>query len=81
MLISVFQERFASTNKIFILAGILDTRLSFYEGFGISCCLLLSKDPRSYVVHQPLRQLVYTLFKNKSCQIASLTVKRKFGKR
>ena len=30
-LISVFQELFASIDKIFILAGRLGTRLSFYE--------------------------------------------------
>ena len=30
-LISIFQEFFASINKIFILAGRLGTRLSFYE--------------------------------------------------
>ena len=30
-LISAFQEFFASVNKTFILAGRLDTRLSFYE--------------------------------------------------
>ena len=31
ILISVFQEFFASIDKIFILAGGLGTRLSFYE--------------------------------------------------
>ena len=30
-LISVFQKFFASVNKIFLLAGRLSTRLSFYE--------------------------------------------------
>ena len=30
-LISVFQESFASINKIFILAGTLGTKLSFYK--------------------------------------------------
>ena len=30
-LISVVQESFNSIDKIFILAGILDTKLSFYE--------------------------------------------------
>ena len=30
-LIAIFRDFFASTSKIFILAGDLDTRLSFYE--------------------------------------------------
>ena len=35
-LISVFQEIFASFNKIFILAGIMGTRLLFYEVLRLS---------------------------------------------
>ena len=35
-LISVFQEFFASINNIFILAGTLGTRLSFYEVWTLS---------------------------------------------
>ena len=35
-LISVFQEFFASINKVFILAGRLGTRLLFYEVLGLS---------------------------------------------
>ena len=31
VVVSCFQEFFASINKFFILAGRLDTRLSFYE--------------------------------------------------
>ena len=50
-LTSVFQEFFASINKIFILAGRLGTRL-----------FLIFWDLRSYVVRQLVRQLVYTVF-------------------
>ena len=48
-LISIFQEFPASINKIFILAGQLGTMLSFY-------------DPKSEVVRQLVRQLVYSMY-------------------
>ena len=35
-LIAIFRDLFASTNKIFILAGGLGTRISFYEVYTLS---------------------------------------------
>ena len=42
-LISVFQRFFATINKIFILAGRLSTRLSFYEVFRLADIVQFSK--------------------------------------
>ena len=61
-LISVFREFFASINKIFILAGRLGTRLLFCEVLRLFWYLLISKDPKSEVVRQLVRQFVYTMF-------------------
>ena len=61
-LISIFQEFSCSINKTFILAGGLGTGLSL---FGVSTdfwYFLIFYDPKSYVVRQPVRQLVYTMF-------------------
>ena len=61
-LISVLQEFFASINKFFHLTGRLGTRLSFFGGLALSSCFLISKGPKSYVVRQLLRHVLYTMF-------------------
>ena len=61
-LISLFQEFFASIDKAFILAGGVGARLSFYEIQTVSRYFLISEDPKSQVVWQLVRQLVYTMF-------------------
>ena len=61
-LISAFEELPVSTNKTLIMAASLSTRLSFPGVKKNSWYLLISWDPRSYVVRQLVRQLVYTMF-------------------
>ena len=61
-LISVLQEFFASINKFFHLTGRLGTRLSFFGVLALSSCFLISKGPKSYVVRQLLRHVLYTMF-------------------
>ena len=61
-LISIFQEFFASIDKMFNLGGRLGTRLSFYEVFRFSWYFLIFQDPKSEIVRQLVRQLVYTMF-------------------
>ena len=61
-LISVVQEFFASIDKIFILAGGLSARLSFYEVLRFSCYLLISWESNSWAVWQCVKHLLYTMF-------------------
>ena len=61
-LVSVFQEFSASINKTFILTGDLCTGLSFHVVERNFLYFLISYDPKSYDVHQSVRQLVYNMF-------------------
>ena len=44
------------------LAGGMGARLPFYEVWTLSWYFLVSEDPKTYVVRQLVRQLVYTMF-------------------
>ena len=61
-LISVFHEFLAGINKLFDFAGGLGTRLLFYEVYTLSRCFLIYWDPKSCVVRELFRKLVYAMF-------------------